>query len=431
MNLPFKELLEFFTFSEPNVQVVFWGVLVLSSVSALVGCFTYLRKRSLIGDVIAHSVLPGIALAFLLSREKDPFQLLIGAGITGWLSVYLVDFITHHSKIKNDTAIALILSVFFGAGVLLLTHIQHTGLASQSGLDSFIFGKAAAMRPQEVKLFLIIGIIVTIATIVFLRGFYVMAFDEDFAIAIGFPVPWLRVILSIITVLIVASGVQAVGVVLMSALLITPAAAARFWTNKLKFLIWIAVCFGAVSGVLGAAISYSYNGMPTGPWIVIVLSLLAFFSALFAPQKGIYARWSHNRFNSRKILCENILKRFFHLEQHHPEKRDYSLVEILSKLNLKEAELKSGLRLLVRNDKLTRTGMNWTLEEVGRTEAREIVRKHRLWELYLSKYLNIKEDHVHDDAEGIEHVITPEILKELEVLLKHPETDPHNREIPY
>jgi manganese/zinc/iron transport system permease protein len=343
----------------------------------------------------------------------------------------LVDFISRHSKIKSDTAIALVLSVFFGAGVLLLTHIQHTGIASQSGLDSFIFGKAAAMRPQEVQLFLIIGIFITLITVIFIRGFYVMAFDENFAIAIGFPVPWLRVILSTITVLIVAGGVQAVGVVLMSALLITPAAAARFWTDKLNFLILIAIGFGAVSGVLGAAVSYTNNGMPTGPWIVIVLSFFAFGSAIFAPRKGIFARWLHNRFNSRKILHENILKRFFYLEQDSVEKSIFSIKEISHKLNLKEAALREGLRQLVRKNKLAKTDTLWQLEEEGRLEARIIVRKHRLWELYLTRYLNIKEDHVHDDAEGIEHIITPEIMKELEVLLDHPSTDPHNREIPY
>ena len=426
--MPFKELIEFFTFSEPNVRLVFWGSLVLCSVSAMVGCFTYLRKRSLMGDVIAHSVLPGICLAFLLARQKEPTYLLIGATITGWLAVWLVDFITKHSKIKSDTAIALILSVFFGAGVLLLTHIQHTGLSSQSGLDSFIFGKAASMQQNEVNLFTIIAIIVSAAIFFFKRGFYVLSFDEDFARAIGFPVPLLKVILSAITVLVVATGVQAVGVVLMASLLITPAATARFWTNRLSVLIFIALFVGAISGVIGSAISFTYSGMPTGPWIVVVMSLLAFLSALISPQRGMLYRWFRKRRHNRKIITENVLKRFFYLP---PGEKSYTRSDVLGEKALTTGDFNIGITKLIRSKLVEKEGANYRLTSSGEKAANEIVRKHRLWEMYLSRYFNLKEDHLHDDAEGIEHIITPEILKELEEILDRPKTDPHNKKIPY
>lgn len=426
--MPFKELIEFFTFSEPNVRLVFWGALVLCSVSAMVGCFTYLRKRSLMGDVIAHSVLPGICLAFLVARQKEPAYLLIGASITGWLAVWLVDFITRHSKIKSDTAIALILSVFFGAGVLLLTHIQHTGMSSQSGLDSFIFGKAASMQQNEVNLFTIIAVIVGVVILFFKRGFYVLSFDEDYARAVGFPVPFLKIILSVITVLVVAAGVQAVGVVLMASLLITPAATARFWTNRLNILILIAVLVGAVSGIIGSAISYTYSGMPTGPWIVVVLSLLAFFSALVSPQRGMFYRIFRKRQQNRKIISENVLKRFFYLPQ---DESSHSKSIILGEKSITVADFNLGINRLIRNKLVERVGANYKLTNLGKIAAKEIVRKHRLWEMYLSRYFNLKEDHLHDDAEGIEHIITPEILKELEEILDRPEKDPHDKIIPY
>jgi manganese/zinc/iron transport system permease protein len=426
--MPFKELIEFFTFSEPNVRLVFWGALVLCSIAAMVGCFTYLRKRSLMGDVIAHSVLPGICLAFLVARQKDPAYLLIGASITGWIAVWLVDFITKHSKIKSDTAIALILSVFFGAGVLLLTHIQHTGMSSQSGLDSFIFGKAASMQQNEVNLFTIIAIIVSAVIFFFKRGFYVLSFDEDFARAVGFPVPLLKVILSAITVLVVAAGVQAVGVVLMASLLITPAATARFWTNRLSVLIFIAVFVGAFSGVIGSAISFTYSGMPTGPWIVVVMSLMAFTSALISPQRGMLYRWYRKRKQNRKIITENVLKRFFYLPQ---EEKSHTKATILGERSITPSDFNLGINKLIRSNLVKKEGANYSLTSVGIIAANEIVRKHRLWEMYLSRYFNLKEDHLHDDAEGIEHIITPEILKELEEILDRPEKDPHNKEIPY
>jgi manganese/zinc/iron transport system permease protein len=167
------------------------------------------------------------------------------------------------------------------------------------------------MQQNEVNLFTIIAVIVGVIILFFKRGFYVLSFDEDYARAVGFPVPFLKIILSVITVLVVAAGVQAVGVVLMASLLITPAATARFWTNRLNILILIAVLVGAVSGIIGSAISYTYSGMPTGPWIVVVLSLLAFFSALVSPQRGMFYRIFRKTPTKQKNYFRKCLKTFF------------------------------------------------------------------------------------------------------------------------
>ena len=427
-----KEIASFFTFSEPNVKVVFWGSLVLCSISGLVGTFTLLRKRSLIGDVISHSVLPGIALAFIIGEQKNPVYLIIGAAITGWISTHLVDYITKHSKIKNDTAIALILSVFFGIGILLLTHIQHSGNAAQSGLDQFIFGRASAMNMNDVWLFSIVGIVITLLTIIFFRGFTLLSFDESYSESIGFPNEILRLLLSITTVITVAMGVQAVGVVLMSALLITPAAAARFWTNKIAFLAILAVIFSGVAGVLGSAISYTYNGMPTGPWIVVVVSVFAIVSSIIGRRNGLAKRLFRQRSNNVKILRENTIKLFYGLvnraDQQNPT---FSFNQVLEVSNMQRPTLRSGLKRLTRDGMIVRNGDAFSTTSEGYEEAKAIVRKHRLWELYISRYMHLQPDHVHDDAEGIEHVITPEIERELEKELDFPTKDPHDSEIPY
>ncbi len=425
----FQEFISFFRLTEPNVRVVFWGSLILCASSGLVGTFTFLRKRSLIGDVISHSVLPGICLAFLIGNEKNLIVLITGASITGWISTYLIDVITAKSKIKTDTAIALVLSVFFGAGILLLTKIQHSGYGSQSGLDSFIFGSAAAMNFSDVKLFGIFGSLMISIVLIFYRGFLLISFDEDYAGAIGFPIRFLKFLLSVITVITVAMGVQSVGVVLMSALLITPAATARFWTHRVPLLAGLAMVFAGVSGILGSAISYTKAGMPTGPWIVVVVSFFAFFSVAFGSQKGIFPKWIRRRVNNKRILGENILKVFYKLSE--GTESGYSLQELISSTPVKEADLMNGLRILQKNDLIGKANDKWFLSESGFREAKSVVRKHRLWELYLSKYMNLKADHVHDDAEGIEHVITAEIEKELEKLLDYPTVDPHDSEIPY
>ncbi|HRJ15088.1 MAG TPA: iron chelate uptake ABC transporter family permease subunit, partial [Saprospiraceae bacterium] len=301
--------------SDPNVQMVVLGVMLLGAGAVVTGVFTFVRKRALVGDAIAHSVLPGVCLAFLISGQKHPLWLLIGAVATGWLSLLTMDYITRNSKIKADAAIGVVLSVFFGLGILLLTAIQASGSGHQAGLDKFLFGKAASLTRQDVLVFgAAAGLILSVSAL-FFRAFSTMSFDREFAMSAGLPVKTLEFILATITVLAVATGIQAVGVVLMAALLITPAAAARFWTNNLVKMTLLAAIFGMVSGLFGAWISYQAPAMPTGPWIVILLTLIALFSVLAAPERGILARWQLQRNNAHKILTENILKTFFQMEE--------------------------------------------------------------------------------------------------------------------
>jgi len=283
-----KELIiDFFSFSNPNIRYVVFGSMLLAVSSAIVGCFTFLKKKALVGDVVSHAVLPGICLSFIISGTKDPFLLIIGAFITGWLSIVVMDYIIQNSKIKEDTATGLSLSVFFGIGILLLTYIQHSGNAAQSGLDSFLFGKAAALVGKDLLAFSLVAILILVVVFFFYKEFKLISFDPAFAQSLGIPVKRIELILSSITVMAVVTGIQAVGVVLMAAMLITPAAAARFWTDKLSIMILSAACIGALSGLAGAFISYAAPAMPTGPWIVMVVSLIALFSFFFAPKKGL------------------------------------------------------------------------------------------------------------------------------------------------
>lgn len=282
-----EDLFSFFSFQDPNIRYVVGGSVLLAVSSALVGCFTFLKKKALVGDAVAHAVLPGVCLSFILSGTKNPIYLIIGAFITGWLSLILIDVISRKSKIKEDTAIGLILSVFFGVGILLLTMIQHSGNAAQTGLNSFLFGKAAALIGFDLVVFSLISFFLLFCVLFLYKEFTLISFDEHFAQSIGFPVKRLELALTTLTVLAVVTGIQAVGVVLMAAMLITPAAAARFWTDKLKVMLLLAAIFGALSGVSGAYISYVMPAMPTGPWIVMVISIIAISSFMLAPHRGI------------------------------------------------------------------------------------------------------------------------------------------------
>ena len=430
--MTWQEFIDFFLLRDPNVRFVVLGSILIGASAAVVGCFLFLKKRALVGDAIAHSVLPGVCLAFLFFNSKHPAVLLLGAIATGWLSLLLINWITNHSKIKADTAIGLALSWFFGIGILLLTAIQKSGNAAQSGLDKFLFGKASSLVKDDVLLFGVVSVVLIIAVMILFRPLKVISFDRDFAISKGISVNTYEFILSTLTVVAVATGIQAVGVVLMAALLITPAAAARFWTNKLWKMVLLAGIFGAVSGLLGSFVSYNIPKMPTGPWIVLIISMIAIFSFLFGAKKGLVQRVIKQQKISRKILSENLLKLFYQLGERRNSFSDwYSIDELTNERFFVPGNLQMGLKVLQRKNFIQENEYEYQLTDQGIEEGKRITRLHRLWEMYLNQYLKIAPDHVHDDAEAIEHIITPEIEQELLELMEHPEKDPHDSEIPY
>lgn len=425
-------LLEFLSLSDPNVRYVVIGSILLAASSAIVGTFTLLKKKALVGDAVAHSVLPGVCLAFMISGVKNPIYLIIGAFLTGWISLVLIDVITARSKIKEDTAIGLILSVFFGIGILMLTVIQKSGNAAQSGLDHFLFGQAASLVGADLVVFSSIAVILMASVWLFFKEFAIIAFDESFARSIGFPVRLLELVLTTLTVLAVVTGIQAIGVVLMAAMLITPAAAARFWTDKLKGMIWLAAGLGAFSGLVGAYISYVAPSMPTGPWIVMVISMIAVLSFFLAPKKGILFRLITQRKFQNQMLEENILKLFYQLgEAQDSYYQPRTVEEIMERRPFKISNLRKGLRKLYKQGFLKSSEKGWAYTKAGKSKGQRVTKLHRLWELYLTEYLKIAPDHVHEDAETIEHIITPELERRLEEKLKYPKLDPHQSEIPY
>ena len=427
-----NSLLDFFSFQDPNIRFVALGSVILTASSAIVGTFTFLNKRSLVGDAIAHAVLPGICLGFILAGTKNPFYLIGGAFATGWVSLIAVDYITRRSRIKEDTAIGLVLSVFFGLGIVLLTVIQKSGNAAQSGLDHFLFGKAASLVGEDLYTFAAVAVVLLIAVFLLFKEFTLLAFDKDFARAIGLPVRKIELVLTSLIVLAVVIGIQAVGVVLMAAILITPAAGARFWTDRIGVMFSLASIFGAVSGLAGAYISYVAPAMPTGPWIVIVISSIAFISFFLAPTRGVLGRLFKQGSIRKTINDENILKALYQLGE---ESRNFyskrSVDEIIRRRKLERENLIRVLRRLRLQGYVEQSGNLWGLTEAGKDRGQRVVKMHRLWELYLTTQLHIAPDHVHEDADTIEHLLTPELEAELETLLNYPKTDPHKSEIPY
>lgn len=418
----------FFSFEDPNVLMVVVGISLLSISAAMVGTFTFLDKKALVGDAISHAVLPGVCLAFMLSGNKNPYWIVSGAFVTGALSTYAINWVAHSTKLKEDTVIAAVLSVFFGVGIVMMTQLQQTGNASLSGLDHFIFGNAISIVRQDLWVYGILAMAIILAILLFYKEFQVMVFNRSFAQSVGLPVKRLEFLFNSLMVLAVVTGIQAIGVVLMAALLITPAAAAKFWTDRLSKMLVIAVSFSLVSGITGAYISFVLPHMPTGPWVVIVLSVIAFLSFFFSHKKGILTKWISRRKYQQKIHSDHILKALYSAWEVGDHGVDNA--EIFANFPGKSFKTQRAIIKLTKNNLILENQHLVSLTDKGLKEAKRIVRLHRLWELYMTEYMNIAPDHVHDSAEKLEHLITPELEQRLDKSLNFPTEDPHKSIIP-
>ena len=274
-------------FSDYTFRTVALGAAMLGIVSGALGTFAVLRKQSLLGDAISHAALPGIALAFLITGTKSPLGLMLGAMAAGWIATLLVSSISISTRVSYDSALGTILSVFFGFGLVLLTVIQKMPNANQAGLSTFLFGQAAALVTQEVVTMCILGAIALTPTLLFWKEFKVLAFDPEYGQSLGFPIRYLDFLLTSLLVIAIVIGLQTVGVVLMSAMIIAPAVAARQWTNSLGIMVSLGAAFGAFSGISGAYLSSSFTHLPTGPTIVLAISSIVIISLFLAPNRGL------------------------------------------------------------------------------------------------------------------------------------------------
>ena len=273
-------------FTDYTLRYVALGSAILGITSGALGCFTVLRKQSLFGDALSHAALPGIGVAYLFAGTKDSLLLMLGAAVFAWFGGIVTLAITNTTRIKQDAALGITLSVFFGLGVVLLTYLQSTGGASQGGLDRFLFGQAAALIESDVINLGILAAGCFVVLIIFFKEFKIATFDSAFGQSLGFPTKYLGALLTSVIVVAVVIGLHTVGVVLMVAMLIAPAAAARQWVSSLTGMLILSAIFGGTSGIIGSMISSTTEGMSTGPVIVITITAILGISLLFSPKQG-------------------------------------------------------------------------------------------------------------------------------------------------
>lgn len=358
------DLLHFF--SDHTLRVVAAGAALTGLTAAVLGSFAYLRRQSLIGDAVAHATLPGIALAFLVTGSKSLPILLAGALMTGLLGAGFIHWLSHMPRIRPDAALGLTLSIFFAGGLVLLTLIQHQPNAAQAGLDSFLFGQAAALHSADLWLMLGLAIVALMALALGWKEIKLTSFDPDFAISAGVPVRWIEFVLLGLLVLAIVIGLSTVGVVLMVALVVAPAAAARRWTRSLLGLVLLAGTIGATGAVLGALASASTDRLPTGPAIVLIIFSLFFISLFFGARDGLVWRWIRMVAAERRIAQQRVLAALFQLAQRHHDLAYPHAEATIQPMVPPTVDLPATLAMLERLGLVCRAGRaGWSLTASG------------------------------------------------------------------
>ncbi|MFC7356262.1 metal ABC transporter permease [Jejudonia soesokkakensis] len=350
--------------SDYTLRTITLGTAVLGAICGMLGSFAVLRKQSLLGDAISHAALPGIALAFLITGAKDSNILMLGALVSGLVGTFWIRGMTKKTHLKSDTALGLVLSLFFGFGMLLLTFIQKQPNANQAGLDKYLFGQAATLVEKDVNLMIIVTSICLFILILFWKEFKILLFDADYTKTLGFNTKFIDILITFFIVLAIVLGLQTVGVVLMSAMLLAPAAAARQWTNSLGMMIFLAAIFGIFSGVFGTAISASQNNLSTGPVIVLVAAVFVLFSFIFSPSRGLLFRELRFRKNRRDLELQKTLQFMYGIAKTHDNIGHPHAIKILNNFQgftigtLKKLEEKEWIHIENKQWSMTTKGFD-------------------------------------------------------------------------
>ena len=417
------EIVETMTFRAGyNTNLVIAGTTLLGLAAGIIGVFALLRKRSLVTDALSHATLPGIAAAFLMAGllgldGRSLPVLLSGGAISGVVGVLCIQGILRYSRLREDAAIGIVLSVFFGAGVVALSYIQVNAAAGSAGLTKFIYGQTATMQPPDVILMACIAGVSVLATLLFLKEFALICFNDAFARVDGWPVSVIDLVMMGLVVIVTVAGLQAVGLILVVAMLIIPAVAARFWTERLWLLVLIAGVIGASSGYLGSVVSALLPRKPAGAVIVLTSGVLFAISMFAAPSRGVIASSIRRQRLRLRIAGDHFL------ELAHDRGTDQLTADDVTTLAQGRGWSRAFVRIVFfalrragRVASVGRAGAQITV--AGMERGASVSRNHTLWEQYLISHADIAPSHVDWSVDQVEHVLSEELVRELEAELR-------------
>ncbi len=423
-----EQFVRLVTLQDAATRTVLVGTGLLGLACGVVGCFAMLRGRSLVTDAVSHASLPGVCVAYLVVGERHLGAFMVGALVFGLLAAGLISVVRSVSRVKSDAAIGLAIGSFFGLGIVLSSIIQRGPGGNRAGIDGFIFGKAASMVRRDALLIGIVALVVLAAVGALAKELRLLCFDRAYAASIGRPTRLLDLILMGLITIATIAGLPAVGVVLMVSLLVIPAAGARFWTDRLGAMLAIAGAFGLASGVVGASISAvlpapSARGWPTGPMITLVAGALFAGSMLLAPRRGVAALAIARAGLRRRIAGQNLLRFAYESwessgaspgDRRSLDSMRWTLDDAARGLSMDRSRARRVHRRCELEGLVGGSEDRFALTPAGHAEAARVVRAHRLWEAYLIEHASIAPDHVHRDADMVEHLIGPELVMELE-----------------
>ncbi len=414
-------LLRVLILADYNTRVVMFGTVMLGVAGGVVGVFLLLRRRALLADAVSHAALPGVAAAFMLimafgGNPRSLPLLLLGALVSGLLGMGCVLFISRFTRLSQDAALGIVLSVFFGFGIVLLGIIQRMRGAPAAGLNSFIYGRTASMIRSDALLIGTAALVVLVLTVVLFKEFRLFTFDPGFAAGDGWPVQRLDALLMTLVVSVTVIGLQAVGIILVIAILVLPPATARFWTDRLSVLVLLSALIGATGAYVGTALSASIPRMPAGAAIVVSHGALFVLSMLFGTVRGIVHELFARRRLARTTLKQNLLRALYECEEAgdvHSAETQWTYLMHTRGWSIRE--LKHAVRLLRLDQAVYRSPEGqWLFTESGRVQAARVTRNHRLWEVYLLEHADTATAHVDQGADFIEHVLGDALVAELE-----------------
>lgn len=360
-----------------TLQNVIIGATLLGIISGVLGSFAVLRRQSLLGDTLSHAALPGICLGFMIVGSREFGSIMLGALSTGSLAALCVLFLTRYSRLGTDAAMGVVLSTFFALGVVLLTRIQGGGNASQGGLDDFLFGQAAATLRSDLVVMGAVTLGTLLLVVMLWKEFKLLCFDPGFAGTQGLPVLLLEILLTVMIALAVVVGLQMVGVVLMAAMIIAPAVAARQWCQRLETMVPLAAFFGFLAGVSGALTSTLARGLSTGPLMIISVSLIVILSLLVAPRRGLLRELFSRLGQRRRLRHQQLLTTLYQLAERHGERvfpTEQGLIDSYHRTRTRSALARLERHGLVEQRLQAQASTrHWLLTEAGRLEAERIL----------------------------------------------------------
>jgi manganese/zinc/iron transport system permease protein len=397
------------------------AAVLLGTACGLIGTFVVVRRMALTGDMLSHAVLPGIVMGLALCSTRHPHLVLLCAVVAGVLGSLAMSAILRHTRLKPDAALSIVLSVFFALGIALISRLQ------PAGVQAFLYGQIAAIDRGDLVLLCAVCALTLLVVPLLFRVLCLSSFDAAFARLLGVRVRGIELIFFLLLSVVIVVAMQAVGVVLVTALLVTPAAAARFCTISLWKMAAIACVTGAAGGVLGVAISARWGGLPTGPLMALSVTGLFVLAFGFGPRSGLWPVWHRRRREAVRIAGEDVLKKLWLVGQPPGAADGIPQRELYPRL---PAHGRAALRRLEADALVCRDHMTLRLTPAGCERATELVRAHRLWECYLTDLGGFKADHVHGPAERAEHWLDEQGRRELAEKLGNPQVDPHHSPIP-